>query len=44
MKYSYWLDVKAAIDRGDVKAEDWACKPHYHPEEADEQIRDVEQA
>jgi len=34
MKYSYWLDVKEAIDRGNVKAEDWACKPHYHREAA----------
>ena len=30
MKYSYWRDAKAAIDRGDTKAETWQCKPHYH--------------
>lgn len=30
MKYSYWLDVKKAIDSGNVNAEDWACKPHFH--------------
>ena len=32
MKYSYWLDVEEAIDRGNVKAEDWSCKSHYHKE------------
>lgn len=30
MKHSYWVDVKAAIERGDARGEDWACKPHYH--------------
>lgn len=35
MKYSYWVDVKASIDRGDVEAKDWMCKPHYHPKEGD---------
>ena len=30
MKHSYWQEVKRAIEAGNVKAEDWACKPHYH--------------
>lgn len=33
MKYSYWQDVKRAIDAGNIKAEDWACKPHFHTSE-----------
>ena len=33
MKHSYWMDAKAAIDRGDTKAEMWECKPHVHSSE-----------
>jgi len=32
MKYSYWTEVKAAIDRGDTDPLLWQCKPHYHEE------------
>ncbi len=33
MKYSFWLEVTASIDRGDAKFEDWGCMPHYHNSE-----------
>ena len=32
MKYSYWLDVKRAIDRGDTEREKWQGKSHHHKE------------